>query len=96
MTRLRRKLGRGDEADRRFVRVLAAVLDDGLEAVDEAVREALDAGVSSDEVILNILARRREPPTPAPIITSEALALRHPPVADCSRYDRLRGPRAAA
>jgi hypothetical protein len=76
--------------------VLAPVLDDGLEAADEAVREALDAGVSSDELILSILARRREPPRSAGIITSEALKLRHPPIADCARYDRLRGSRAAA
>jgi len=96
LTRLKAKLGRGDEADRRFVRVLAAVLVDGLDTVDDAVREALDAGAASDEVILNILARRREPPAPAPITTGEALALRHPPVADCARYDQLRGARAAA
>jgi hypothetical protein len=96
LTRLKAKLGRGDEADRRFVRVLAAVLVDGLDTVDDAVREALDAGAASDEVILNILARRREPPAPAPITTGEALALRHPPVADCARYDTLRGSRAAA
>jgi hypothetical protein len=31
LARLRRKLGAGDEADRRFVRVLAAVLEDGVE-----------------------------------------------------------------
>lgn len=89
-------MGRGDEADRRFVRVLAAVLVDGLDAVDDAVREALDAGAASDDLILTILARRREPPAPAPITTSEALALRHPPIADCARYDLLRGSRAAA
>ena len=34
LARLRRKLGSGDEADRRFVRVLAAVLTDGLDAVE--------------------------------------------------------------
>jgi hypothetical protein len=63
LTRLRRKLGSGDEADRRFVRVLAAVLTDGLEAVEAAIREALDNGAASDEVILNILARYRDPPS---------------------------------
>ena len=47
-------------------------------------------------MILNILARRREPPRPLTIVTSDALALTHPPVADCARYDRLRGARAAA
>jgi len=96
LARLRRKLGVGDDADRRFVRVLAAVLDDGLEAVEAAVREALLAGVASDDVIVNILARRREPPRPLTIVTPEDLALRHPPRADCNRYDSLRGLHAAA
>ena len=96
LTQLRRKLGRGDEADRRFVRVLAAVLVDGLEAVDDAVRQALDASAASDDLIISILARRREPPPTPTITTSEALALRHPPLADCARYDALRGSRAAA
>ena len=76
--------------------MLAAVLDDGLEAVEAAVREALLAGVTSDDVILNILARRREPPRPLAIVTPEGLALRHPPRADCDRYDSLRGFHAAA
>jgi hypothetical protein len=96
LTRLRCKLGSGDDADRRFVRVLAAVLSDGLDLVEDAVREALAAGTPSDDVILNILARRREPPRPLTIVTSEDLALVHPPVADCERYDQLRGLHAAA
>ncbi|MFN3677992.1 MAG: hypothetical protein ACK4TC_18740, partial [Sphingomonas pseudosanguinis] len=96
LSRLRRKLGAGDDADRRFVRVLATVLDDGLEAVEAAVREALLAGTASDDVIVNILARRREPPRPLTIVTPEDLALRHPPRADCNRYDSLRGLHAAA
>ena len=96
LTRLRRKLGTGDEADRRFVRVLAAVLTDGLDAVEDAISEAMEAGVASDEVILNILARWREPPRPLSIVTAEDLALVHPPVANCARYDSLRDTRAAA
>lgn len=96
LARLRRKLGTGDEADRRFVRVLAAVLVDGLDLVEAAVREALAAGAVSDDVILNILARRREPPRPLTIVTSEDLELEHPPLADCGRYDQLRGLHAAA
>ena len=96
LARLRRKLGTGEEADRRFVRVLAAVLTDGLDAVEGAIRDALEAGAASDEVILNILSRRREPPRPLAMITSADLALAHPPTADCARYDSLRGARAAA
>ncbi|NIJ35348.1 transposase [Sphingomonas oligoaromativorans] len=96
LARLRRKLGAGDEADRRFVRVLSAVLVDGLDLVEAAVREALAAGTVSDDVILNILARRREPPRPLTIVTSEDLELKYPPLADCGRYDQLRGLHAAA
>lgn len=96
LARLRRKLGSGDEADRRFVRVLAAVLTDGLDAVEAAIREALDAGAASDEVILNILARYRDPPSDRPLDVVVDLKLSHPPVADCARYDTVRGLDAAA
>src|SRR3546814_20840071 len=70
--RLRRRLGTGDEADRRFVRVLSAVLTDALEPVEAAVREALAHGTASDELILNILSRRREPEPPPRPLPSEA------------------------
>jgi hypothetical protein len=96
LAQLRKALGKGDEADRRFVRVLAMVLEDGLDAVEDAAKEAVDAGAASDEVILNLLARRREPTPIAPISISHALILTHPPLADCARYDLLRGPREAA
>ena len=52
--------------------------------------EALREGVHSGDVVLNILARRREPATPITILTPEALQLRHAPVADCARYDSLK------
>jgi hypothetical protein len=96
LSELRSRLGANDEADRRFVRVLAMVTTDGLEAVDAAAREAVDGGAASDDVILNILSRRREPPRPEAIVTGEALALTHAPTADCARYDLLRGAHAAA
>ncbi|KTE00761.1 hypothetical protein ATE68_15825 [Sphingopyxis sp. H038] len=78
------------------MRVLSAVLTDGLEPVEAAVREALASGTASDELILNILSRRREPAMPHSIVTSEDRMLRHPPLADCARYDLLRGYDAAA
>jgi len=96
LARLRRKLGSGDEADRRFVRVLAAILSDGLEAVEAAVCEALDAGAASDEVILNILSRRREPLPIRSLDVMVDLQLNHPPIADCARYDTPRGFNATA
>ena len=88
--RLRTRLAGHDDGDRQFVKVLAAVLEDGLEAVEAACAEALDCGACSADVVLNILARQRQPAPPADIPTPEGLQLRHQPVADCRRYDSLR------
>ena len=88
---LRTRLSAHDDGDRQFVKVLAAVLEDGLEAVEAACAEALDSGACSADVVLNILARQRQPAPPASIPTPEGLRLRHQPVANCRRYDRLRG-----
>ena len=44
----------------------------------------------SADVVLNILARKRQPDTATPILTPAALHLHHAPVADCARYDSLR------
>ena len=90
LERIRRKLAGSDADDRQMVKVLAAVLSDGLAAVEAACAEALAEGVHSADVIINILARRREPPPATPIHTPEALKLRHAPVADCARYDQLK------
>ena len=85
LAKLRRKLGAGDEADRRFVRVLSLVLSDGLEAVEAAVAEALAEGAASDDVVVNIIGqRRREPDRPEDVATAPALILVHAPVADCA------------
>jgi hypothetical protein len=73
-----------------MVDILGAVLTDGLPAVEAACAEALAEGVHSADVVLNILARRRDPGPPATIMTPEALRLAHEPVADCARYDSLR------
>lgn len=90
LERVRRKLAGSDDGDRQMVAILAAVLTDGLPAVDAACAEALENGVHSADVILNILARRRDPEPPAIIATPQALRLRHAPIADCARYDQLR------
>jgi hypothetical protein len=90
LERVRRKLEAADDGDRQMVMILTTVLSDGLPAVEAACAEALGDGVHSADVILNILARRREPEKPATIATPEALRLRHEPAADCARYDTLR------
>ena len=64
MEKIRRKLAGSTDGDRQMVKILAAVLDDGLPAVEAACAEAMDQGVHSADVILNILARRRDPGPP--------------------------------
>jgi transposase len=90
LRRVQRKLGRVPNGDRQMVDILGVVLTDGLDAVEAACAEALGEGVHSADVILNILARRREPAPPLTIATPEALRLTCEPVADCARYDSLR------
>ena len=48
------------------------------------------AGLASGDVILTVLARRRQPTPPPSITTPDALRLKIEPAADCSRYDRIR------
>ena len=90
LERVRRKLAGSDDGDRQMVSILSAVLTDGLPAVEAACAEALVEGVHSADVILNILARRRDPPPIGPIATPASLVLRQAPIADCARYDQLR------
>ena len=90
LDRVRRKLAGSADGDRQMVEILTAVLGDGLPAVEAACAEALREGVHSADVVLNILARQREPAAAVTLPTPEGLRLRHEPVADCARYDSLR------
>jgi hypothetical protein len=90
LDRVRRKLAGSDDGDRQMVAILATVLTDGLPAVEAACAQAMSEGVHSSDVIINILARQRDPGPAASIVTPDALKLRHAPVADCARYDQLR------
>jgi hypothetical protein len=88
--RVRQKLSGSAAGDRQMVRLLNAVLSNGMAAVEAACAEALQAGLHNSEVILNLLARQRQPAPPEPLLMPAALCLRHEPAADCARYDSLR------
>ena len=55
---VRAKLRSHADGDRQFVKVLGAVPDHGLAAVEAARAEALQAGIATGDVILTVLARR--------------------------------------
>ena len=90
--KVRARLAGSDDGDRQMVKILTAVLTDGLAAVEAACAESLRAGIASADVIINALARRQQPEPVASIMTPGALALSCPPRADCARYDKLRAP----
>ena len=90
LAQVRAKLKQHADGDQQFVKVLATVLGHGLSAVEDACAEALAAGIASGDVILTVLARRHQPPTPPSITTPDGLRLKIAPVADCSRYDSIR------
>ena len=90
LAQVRAKLKQHADGDQQFVKVLSAVLDHGLSAVESACAEALEAGIASGDVILTVLARRQQPEKPPSITTPDALRLKIEPAADCGRYDSIR------
>jgi len=89
MTAIRRKLKGSDDGDRQMVKILICVPDDGPQAVEAACREVLDQGVHSAPIVINILARSRDPAPAALLLTPATLRLTREPVADCARCDNL-------
>src|ERR1700723_1921944 len=73
LERVRRRLAGTDDGDRQMVAILSAVLTDGLPAVEAACAQAISEGVHSSDVIINILARRRDPGPVAPVVTPDGL-----------------------
>jgi hypothetical protein len=69
-------------------RVLSAIPVHGLEAVLVAVELVLESGVISAEHVLNVIARIQQPSRLETVETS--LVVKEAPIADTSRYDRLR------
>src|SRR5690606_11610925 len=89
MEKIRRKLQAAHDGDRQMVSILTCVLTDGISAVETACQEALAQGASSADIILNILARSRDPAPGEILSIPQALRLAHEPIADCARYDSL-------
>ena len=88
--RLQAVLTRRQGGDREMVEVLALVMFHDEQTVLEAVRQALDGGAPSKQIILNILSRLLDAAPPPQIDAPQALALTVEPKADVGRYDQLR------
>jgi len=75
--------------DHQFVSILKSVPIYGLEAVEQACRHALKLSTVSKEVVLNILHRHQDIGPATVIDLPGRLVLKHEPIADCRRYERL-------
>ena len=82
---MRRKLAGSGDGVRQRVAILAAVLTDGLPAVEAACAQAMSESVHSSNVIVNILTWHRDAGPAPSTLTPDGLAFRHTPIADCAR-----------
>jgi hypothetical protein len=88
LLRLRSLLLKREGGDRIMAKVLTAVPKAGLESVLVAVELVLESANLSAEHVENVLNRLKAAPPPEHVETS--LKVTEVPIADTSRYDRLR------
>jgi transposase len=89
--RVRDRLLKQPKGDRAFVELLLLARDKGLEALEVACEITLETGVISAAIIENELRRLTEPERPKALSTHIVPTLTLEPLADCTRYDSLRG-----
>ncbi len=96
LERVRLALERHKDWDRQFADILTAVPAHGLQAVADACQAALDQGVVSRDLVLNMLNRSRDQEPPEAVEVPSHLGIRCEPESDCARYDRCLEVRHAA
>jgi transposase len=79
------------KGDRAFVELLLMAREAGLEALQVACELVLDGNVVTASVVMNEMRRLIAPSQPAILSVPEMLKLQLEPLADCARYDHLRG-----
>ena len=75
--------------DRQFVNILAAIAEDGIDAVNVACELAIEANAVGDSYVLNALNRLKPVPAETVVKPPARLQLTVEPVADLGRYDKL-------
>jgi hypothetical protein len=79
------------KGDRAFVELLLMARDAGLETLEVACELVLDGNVVTAPVVINEMRRLIAPQPPVTMSVPDLLKLEIEPLADCGRYDRLRG-----
>jgi hypothetical protein len=79
------------KGDRAFVELLLMARDAGLEPLEVACELVLEGNVVTASVVMNEMRRLLAPIQPGTMNVPDALKLEVEPLADCGRYDHLRG-----
>ena len=79
------------KGDRAFVELLLMAREAGLETLEVACELVLDGNVVTASVVINETRRLMAPLQPPTMSVPDMLKLTIEPLADCGRYDRLRG-----
>jgi len=79
------------KGDRAFVELLLMARDAGLETLEAAYDLVLDGNVVTASVVMNAMRRLVAPTPPVTMSVPDMLKLETEPLADCGRYDHLRG-----
>ena len=79
------------KGDRAFVELLMMAREVGLEPLQVACELVLDGNVVTAPVVLNEMRRLIAPGQPIMLNVPDMLKLQIEPLADCARYDHLRG-----
>jgi len=79
------------KGDRAFVELLLMARDAGLEPLEVACELVLEGNVVTASVVMNEMRRLLAPIQPGTMSVPDALKLEVEPLADCGRYDNLRG-----
>jgi hypothetical protein len=85
------RIMRQPKGDRAFVERLLMARVVGLEPLAVACELALESGIVTAAIVMNELRRLTGPARPEALSLPEQLSLTIEPLADCSRYDHLRG-----
>ncbi|MCB6185165.1 hypothetical protein LIN78_16580 [Leeia sp. TBRC 13508] len=88
---VRDRLLKQPKGDRAFFELLQLAREAGMEPLQVACELSLEAGIVTGAIVMNELRRLLTPPQPEVISLPEQLRLRSEPLADCARYDVLRG-----
>ena len=88
---MRDRILKQPKGDRAFVELLMMAREVGLDVLQVACELAMDSGIVSAPLVMNEMRRLVAPTQLIMLNVPDMLKLQIEPLADCGRYDHLRG-----